>query len=288
MKRLLLLCLFALFLPVLLQATVLGCRQTPTPKRFTPEDLAKLNWLEGTWRGTGDIEKPFFERYHFENETTLVTETFSDDTLKKVSETTRYELKDGVFGNSGDGARWAATAIDENSVTFEPVAKARNSFRFQRESDDSWKAILSWPATASQAAKERTYLMERWPPKAESEQAVRRESQSRPVAGPDDVPVSIVNEVTSRRWCVALRKASQTGPLIDEQTFKQAQSEECAPQLRQLKVDFAKQSLVSYGVRGDCFVRGWATITRNDRQKKYTLWVTRTFGGCRAAGSYEG
>jgi hypothetical protein len=139
--------------------------QAPVGRRFTTADLRKLRWIEGTWRGTGDVEKPFFERYKFENDSTLAVDSFADDeTLSKVKETTRFELKDGQFGNGGEDSRWAATSIDENSIAFAPVAKARNSFRFQRESKDSWKAILNWPATADKPARERVYHMERWPP----------------------------------------------------------------------------------------------------------------------------
>jgi len=137
----------------------------PILKNIMPADIAKLRWIEGSWRGTGDIEKPFYERYKFENETTLAVESFADDTFSKATDISRFELKDGEFGSSGpDGSRSAASAIDANSVTFEPVAKARNSFRFQRESENSWKALLTWPATDKAPAGQRNYLMERWPP----------------------------------------------------------------------------------------------------------------------------
>jgi hypothetical protein len=137
--------------------------QAAKPKRISAAELMKLRWIEGTWRGTGDIEKPFYERYHFEDEATLVVESFSDETLSKVTEITRFKLSDESFGNLGDGARWVATAFGDDSVTFEPVARARNSFRWQRESKDSWKAILNWPANQSKPAQQRVYLMERMP-----------------------------------------------------------------------------------------------------------------------------
>lgn len=130
--------------------------------RFTASDLKKLRWIEGTWRGTGDVDKPFFERYHFENDTTLVVESFADETLSNVTEVTRYELKDGKFGNGGEGARWAATLIDDNSITFEPVARARNAFRWMKQSNDVWNAVLNWPATGNSPAKQKTYQMERF------------------------------------------------------------------------------------------------------------------------------
>lgn len=136
--------------------------QSPVPKHITPTDLAKLRWIEGTWRGTGGDVPPFYERYKFENDSTLVVETLTDETLKTVSDTSRFELKDGQFGNNEGAAGSVATALDDNSVTFAPTGKARNFFRFQHEAENSWKAILNW-TDKNGAAKERIYAMERWP-----------------------------------------------------------------------------------------------------------------------------
>jgi len=145
--------------------TAQDASRKPVLKNITPADLAKLRWIEGSWRGTGDIDKPFYERYKFENETTLAVESFDDDKFSKATDVSRFQLKDGEFGSTdADGRRSAASAIDANSVTFEPVAKSRNSFRFQRDSDNSWTATLSWPATDTTPAGQRIYKMERWPP----------------------------------------------------------------------------------------------------------------------------
>lgn len=141
--------------------TQVGSPQRPTQKPISTSDLEKLRWIEGTWRGTGDVSAPFFERYHFENNSTLVVESFPDETLTKVSEVTRFELRDGQFANGGEGARWAATQFDDDSITFEPVARARNTFRWERQSKDVWKAVLTWPATEKSPAKQRVYLMKR-------------------------------------------------------------------------------------------------------------------------------
>ncbi|HUQ34385.1 MAG TPA: hypothetical protein VM095_19850 [Pyrinomonadaceae bacterium] len=136
---------------------------TPVPRRISAAELKKLRWIEGSWRGTGDVEAPFYERYHFEGESTLVVESFADETLSKVTEVTRFELKDGAFGNAGEVARWAATDLKDDSVTFEPIAGARNTFRWQRESANLWKATLNWPALGDKPARQRVYLMERLP-----------------------------------------------------------------------------------------------------------------------------
>jgi pimeloyl-ACP methyl ester carboxylesterase len=137
--------------------------QTPAGKPVSAGDLTKLRWIEGTWRGTGDAEKPFFERYYFENESTLAVEGLTDEKVDKVSDLTRFELRDGKFGGGSEGSRWDATEITADSITFEPVAKARNSFRWRRVSKDVWEAILDWPATDSKPARHRVYKMERWP-----------------------------------------------------------------------------------------------------------------------------
>lgn len=136
---------------------------SPIPKQITPADLAKLRWIEGSWRGTGGDVPPFYERYKFENDSTLVVESLADETLSKVDDVSRFELKDGHFGSSNGESSSVATALDDHSISFAPVGKG-NYFRFQRESDNSWKAILNWTDKTG-AAKERVYLMERWPAK---------------------------------------------------------------------------------------------------------------------------
>jgi len=140
--------------------------QTPSSKKLTVADLEKLKWIEGTWRGSGDAA-PFFERYRFENATTLAVDSFTDEKLTTVEDTSRFELKDGDFTNGvgGDGARWIATSVDYQSITFEPLAKAKNSFRWQREDDKTWTAILTWPPVDGKPSRQRVYKMERWPPK---------------------------------------------------------------------------------------------------------------------------
>lgn len=131
-----------------------------TPVPITAAELQKLKWIEGTWRGTGDIDKPFYERYRFENDSTLLIESFDDEKLEKVSDVSRYELRDGQFGNTGE-VRWVATKFDDKSITFSPVAKARNTFIWQSESKDLWKATLSWPASDKGPEKQRIYNMAR-------------------------------------------------------------------------------------------------------------------------------
>lgn len=154
-KRLITVSLFVLL--------VAACQRSPETRndppiatKLTTADIAKLKWLEGTWRGSGVDQAPFFERYRFENESTLAVDTFPDEKLATVEDTARFELKDGRFGNS----HYAASKIEDNAINFEPTA-AKNSFRWERVSESAWKAILTWPAEGNKPARERIYNMER-------------------------------------------------------------------------------------------------------------------------------
>jgi hypothetical protein len=135
--------------------------------KFTTADLQKLRWIEGSWRGTGDVDKPFFERYRFEGDSVLLVDAFADATLTKVNDTTRFELKDGEFGGGSEGDRWVAKSIDDHAIEFVPAVNVRNSFRWERISKDLWRATIMYPATKDKPARQRVYQMERIPQKAE-------------------------------------------------------------------------------------------------------------------------
>jgi len=156
MKFKLLRILFALAL-----FTLASCANLAQTKKFTTADLQKLRWIEGTWRGAGDTTKPFFERYRFESDSVLAVDGFEDETLQKITETTRFELKDGEFGGGNEGARYVLKSIDDNGVEFGPAVKVKNSFRWDRESKDAWKATILLPANDTKPARQLVYKMER-------------------------------------------------------------------------------------------------------------------------------
>jgi hypothetical protein len=140
-----------------------GGQQPPKAQTLTPADLQKLRWIEGSWRGSGVDQAPFFERYRFENDTTLAVDSFDDEALTKLTETTRFELKNGEFRGGSGNPQYVATALDDNSISFTPSNPGSNSFTWKRDSKDAWTATLTWPASAKRAAGQRIYKMERWP-----------------------------------------------------------------------------------------------------------------------------
>lgn len=144
-------------------ATVNSPQAVAAPsKNFTPADVAKLKWIEGTWRGM-DGDKPFYERYKIE-ETAMIVEGLKEDGSAD-GDPTRFELKNGEFGRGEGDKRAAATEIADSYIQFVPAVLGKgNSFRFERQSDGTWIALLEWTA-ADKSPQKKIYKMEPWQPK---------------------------------------------------------------------------------------------------------------------------
>lgn len=140
----------------------------PKAARLTARQLRGLRWIAGDWRGTGTggtTQAPFFERYRFADDSTLLVIAFADSTWSAATDTSRYELRGGRLGNAGSSARWVAVGLDSLGVDFAPVARARNTFRWARAARSGarpaeWRATIRWK-DPSGAAQERLYRMER-------------------------------------------------------------------------------------------------------------------------------
>ena len=136
-------------------------QSTPSNK-FTAADIAKLKWIEGTWRGM-DGDKPFYERYKVE-ETAMIVESLKADGSVD-GEPDRFELKDGVFGKGEGDRRSVASEITDDHIQFvSAVPGARNNYRFERQSNNTWRAVLEWPAKGDKPAGQKIYIMEPWKP----------------------------------------------------------------------------------------------------------------------------
>ena len=135
----------------------------PTPSnKFTEADVAKLKWIEGTWRGM-DGDKPFYERYRVEKTALVVEGLKADGSLD--GDPARFELKNGEFGKGEGDKRSAASEITADHIQFVPAVSGKmNRFRFERQSNGTWRAVLEWPATSEKPARQKIYIMEPWKP----------------------------------------------------------------------------------------------------------------------------
>ena len=136
--------------------------QSTPSKKFTAADIAKLKWIEGTWRCMNG-DKPFYERYKIE-ETAMVVESLkADGSVDGKPE--RFELRDGEFGKDEGDQRSAASEITADHIQFVPAVPGKmNNFRFERQPNNTWRAVLEWPAKDDKPARVRIYIMEPWKP----------------------------------------------------------------------------------------------------------------------------
>ena len=136
--------------------------QSTPSKKFTAADVAKLKWIEGTWRGM-DGDKPFYERYKIE-ETAMVVESLKADG-SVAGAPDRFELKNGEFGKDDGDQRSVASEITDDYIQFVPAVPGKsNSFRFERQPNNTWRAVLDWPAKGDKPARQKIYIMEPWKP----------------------------------------------------------------------------------------------------------------------------
>ena len=136
--------------------------QATPSKGFTAADVAKLKWIEGTWKGM-DGDKPFYERYKIDG-TAMIVEGLKEDGSPD-GEPSRFELNNGEFGKGEGDKRSAASEITADSVQFVPAVPGKsNSFRFHRQADGTWHALLEW-TDKDKKPQQKIYKMERWQPK---------------------------------------------------------------------------------------------------------------------------
>ena len=128
-------------------------------------DIRKLEWIQGAWKGTGDVPTPFYEQYDLVNDSTLRVLTFTDSTLTVANDSTFQTLRGGRFGNHDKSSRYVAKKLDADHAEFIPVT-ARNRFIWRKKDQNSWEAVIVISATSTAAAKQLNYVMTRYSPAA--------------------------------------------------------------------------------------------------------------------------
>jgi hypothetical protein len=145
-----------LFNPLLISLMTIACGQPETTANgsgndsqasrisvnYSANDLEKIKWIEGKWKGTYKT-KPFYEIYHFPNDTTLeiISYEWNGKDSSKTSKSSVY-WKDGAF-YLGNELNWKVTEITDSSIFMIPNNKASNEILWKYHDGTSWDAILN-------------------------------------------------------------------------------------------------------------------------------------------------
>ena len=156
--------------------------------------FAGLGWIEGKWIGLQGSGVPFFERYQWTNDSTVMRFTYATQSFVNVTELGWIILRNGhvYVGSDLDSASmpvlagasssrkrparaatasasktsvaapaWIATRWNDTLVAFSPLKGATNAFYWEKQPDDHWRATMVW--RADEKDHQLVYAMQRSP-----------------------------------------------------------------------------------------------------------------------------
>jgi len=133
---------------------------TLAPATVTLAEFQALNWIVGTWRGSGGAYAAFFEEYQMLEDSTMLMRSFADSTLSVVTDSSRIAWRNGTI-QSGEGAGASvAVEVTPTSIRFGRPGTAMGGHTFTRSSADEWTATLHPASPGGQAT---VYTMRRLP-----------------------------------------------------------------------------------------------------------------------------
>jgi hypothetical protein len=116
-----------------------GAPAAAMPTHFTTAEFNHLRYLEGTWIGTMPNGNPFYESYHFINDSTILKGGHTDSTFHTKSDSSLIILRNGAVIDSGSTSS-TAEKLDSTVVDFR--SGPTYHFSWTREGPDAWTARL--------------------------------------------------------------------------------------------------------------------------------------------------
>ncbi|MCD9189151.1 MAG: hypothetical protein LUM44_22235 [Pyrinomonadaceae bacterium] len=99
-----------------------------------------------------------------------------------------------------------------------------------------------------------------------------------------ETAVRVLREIGGRDFSCT----TDSGVMTKAGFEKLISDKQCADLKSKLNVDFEKESLIGFRAGSDCHMQASAKVFQNDAAKKYVVKVDVKYGGCRAAGNYQG
>ena len=113
----------------------------------TRQQFRQLQWIAGTWRGSGGAYPSFFEEYRVLDDSTIAMRAFSDSTLRTTTDSSIIEWRNGRVQSRSGRSTYVAVTFTPTSVRFGRPGVAGGGHTFARVSANEWTATLH-PASA--------------------------------------------------------------------------------------------------------------------------------------------
>jgi len=110
--------------------------------QYSKEDLKKLKWIEGKWKGLYN-GNPFYEIYQFANDSTLLITSYEwDGTDSSKSKPSKVYFKDGAYW-LGEKQNWKVDSITDDEIKMLPNVEGYNDIVWKFKDSLHWDAILT-------------------------------------------------------------------------------------------------------------------------------------------------
>ena len=106
------------------------------------EEFRQLQWIAGSWRGSGGAYPAFFEEYRVIDDSTIQMRAFSDSTFSVATDSSWIELRSGAVQSRGVDRTYIGVGFGPDSVRFAQPGVAMGGHTFTRTSADEWTATL--------------------------------------------------------------------------------------------------------------------------------------------------
>ena len=122
---------------------------------FTIDDLTRLAFLEGRWKGTAPDGSPFFEEYDFPDPQTFRSRRYADERFAEATDGSTVTLENGAVVSKWGPFSWKASEIAWGRACFVPI-EAPSSFCWERKTDALVEVTQRW---TDESGKEQTYTV---------------------------------------------------------------------------------------------------------------------------------
>lgn len=125
--------------------------------RVALDEFGRFDWIEGRWRGADGAGAPFFEAYHFLNDSTIRSYDYPDSTFTTASDSGVIRLRGDSVTSGGETPRWVAVRFDSVEAEFVAIGDSRRGFTWTYTGPGRWSARLRWDSAG--VGRERVYQM---------------------------------------------------------------------------------------------------------------------------------
>ena len=114
----------------------------PSPVSATRQQFKQLQWIAGTWRGSGGAYPSFFEEYRVLDDSTIKMRSFSDSTLRTATDSSSIEWRNGRVQSRSARSTYVVVALTPTTVRFARPNATGGGHTFTRVSANEWTATL--------------------------------------------------------------------------------------------------------------------------------------------------